>query len=289
MKKFLVIAISTLFAFLAKAQNTDSITLVKAKWNTQKIASKTYLKQVHFKDKNLFDANQFLAYVEIKRKGKAPHLMLRNEVKTKKTTSEFGKETGALVALNGTFFDIANGGSVDFIKIDGQIAQENKLSANGGRSQHQKSALTIDKKGNLTIQKWNGEAQWEQGLADPNVMVSGPLLRLQNQNEELDKSAFTQNRHPRTAVGVKQNGNIILFVVDGRHANSAGMTLPELQKTLTWLGCKEILNLDGGGSTTLWVQGFPDNGVINHPADNKNWDHAGERKVANVLLIKKRK
>ncbi len=289
MKKFICSAFLSLILFTSYAQNLDSIQLVNASWSTHKIAPNTHLKQFHFNQQNLFNANQFIAFIEIKRKGSAPYLTLKNEPKVKKTTSEFGNDNSAIAAINGTFFDIANGGSVDFIKINGEISQDNKLEANGSRSAHQKSALTIDKKGGINIKKWNGDSQWEKNLSEPNIMVSGPLLRLNNQDEILDKNAFNSNRHPRTAVGVKENGNVILLVVDGRHANSAGMSLTELQKTLTWLGCKDILNLDGGGSTTLWVNNFPDKGVINHPSDNKNWDHAGERKVANVLVLENKK
>ncbi|MBP8067250.1 MAG: phosphodiester glycosidase family protein, partial [Pedobacter sp.] len=41
----------------------------------------------------------------------------------------------------------------------------------------------------------------------------------------------------------------------------------------------------GGGSTTLWTEKL---GVINYPSDNKKWDHEGERKVANVVILKKK-
>ncbi|MGJ7033410.1 phosphodiester glycosidase family protein [Niabella hirudinis] len=48
--------------------------------------------------------------------------------------------------------------------------------------------------------------------------------------------------------------------------------------------CISIINFDGGGSSTLWTR---KRGVINHPSDNKKWDHAGERSVANVLYYSK--
>ena len=50
----------------------------------------------------------------------------------------------------------------------------------------------------------------------------------------------------------------------------------------------DAINLDGGGSTTLWITNYKDNGVVNFPTDNKKWDHEGERKVANVVLLKKK-
>ena len=116
-------------------------------------------------------------------------------------------------------------------------------------------------------------------------MVSGPLLIFNKRTEELDSSSFTKSRHPRTAIGIKANGKVILLTVDGRQENSAGMSLYELTKIMRWLNCISAVNLDGGGSTTLWVQ---KSGVINYPSDNKKWDHEGERKVANIVVLKKK-
>jgi exopolysaccharide biosynthesis protein len=46
------------------------------------------------------------------------------------------------------------------------------------------------------------------------------------------------------------------------------------------------MNLDGGGSTTMYIKKQSDNGVVNYPSDNKQFDHYGERKVANIIYIK---
>ncbi|WP_294558383.1 phosphodiester glycosidase family protein, partial [uncultured Bacteroides sp.] len=51
------------------------------------------------------------------------------------------------------------------------------------------------------------------------------------------------------------------------------------------LGGKDALNLDGGGSTALWLSGAPEEGIVNFPCDNRNYDHQGERKVANFLYV----
>ncbi len=87
--------------------------------------------------------------------------------------------------------------------------------------------------------------------------------------------AFARARHPRTAVGF--NGRkLYLLVVDGRQPGySAGMTLPELSQAMVDLGCTDAMNLDGGGSTTLWARGA----VINRPSDGR------ERPVADGLLV----
>jgi exopolysaccharide biosynthesis protein len=104
-------------------------------------------------------------------------------------------------------------------------------------------------------------------------------------DEKLDTAnTFNKSRHPRSAIALTKNNRILLVTIDGRHENSAGMSLFELRKLLGWLKATDAINLDGGGSTTLWVK----NKVVNYPSDNKKWDHEGERKVANVILLKKK-
>ncbi len=215
-------------------------------------------------------------------------LDLGYEAKKNTITSEFGKSTNSIAALNGTFFDIANGGSVDYIKADGVVINENRLGKTGQRAGHQSSALVFNK-GRLHIAKFNGNADWEQSLQGEDVMVSGPLLILDKREEKLDSNTFNKTRHPRTAVAVTKNNRILLLTVDGRNANSAGMSLFELTRLMRWLKADDAINLDGGGSTTLWVNGYGGNGVVNYPTDNKKWDHEGERKVANVILLKKKR
>lgn len=270
------------------AQNTDSINVVKASWTKKEIAPKTTLITHHFNEKNLFTANQYVAYVEIKRSGNAPVFAFGNEVKVKKTTSTFGKELNAVAAINGTFFDVANGGSVDFVKMDGVVIKQNVLDKNGNRARHQRAAMVIDNNGKLALKQWDNTPNWENTLPEKNVMLSGPMLLSKNSYEQLDSTAFTRLRNPRSAIGIKRNGNIIMLTVDGRNENSAGMSLHELAKLMHWLGCVSAINLDGGGSTTLWVANATGGEVVNFPSDNKKWDHAGERKVANVIVLKKK-
>nr|MBA2671445.1 phosphodiester glycosidase family protein [Gemmatimonadota bacterium] len=87
---------------------------------------------------------------------------------------------------------------------------------------------------------------------------------------------FATGRHPRTAVGIRADGTIVLVVVDGRREGySVGMTLEETAELMRELGAMDALNLDGGGSTTLVTAA----GIINRPSD------AEERPVANALLV----
>lgn len=79
----------------------------------------------------------------------------------------------------------------------------------------------------------------------------------------------------------------MLLTVDGRAAgNAAGMSIPELAYLVKLLGGEDAINLDGGGSTTLWLKGAPENGVLNYPCDNKQFDHKGERSVSNIFYVK---
>lgn len=87
--------------------------------------------------------------------------------------------------------------------------------------------------------------------------------------------------HPRTAVGIDTDGLKLLFlVIDGRSASSRGYTMVELANMMLALGAENALNLDGGGSSTLYSRKITgEMGVINEPSDGT------ERKVANGVGI----
>jgi hypothetical protein len=94
--------------------------------------------------------------------------------------------------------------------------------------------------------------------------------------ERLNKG-FVESRHPRTMIGTTADGIIWLVVVDGRQPQlSSGMTLVELRELARHLRLTNALNLDGGGSTTMWVTGA----VVNSPSDL-----TGPRKVSDALLV----
>lgn len=283
-KKALLFVLFLAIYLIGFAQSQDSISIVKTKWQKTRIAKKVLLFNHHFNNKNLFGANENISFIEVKNTGRKAIFALAAEEKELIATSNFAARDSAIVAINGNFFDVKNGGSVDFVKVNGKVINQNRLEKNGARARHQQAAVVIDK-GKLTIKKWDGTTDWENKLIEENVLLNGPLLFLNGIKEELDTSAFTRLRHPRTCVGLKPNGRVVLLTVDGRNDNSAGMSLFELTKLMKWLGCTSAINFDGGGSTTLWVN---NKGVINYPTDNKKWDHEGERKVANVILVKKK-
>jgi exopolysaccharide biosynthesis protein len=89
--------------------------------------------------------------------------------------------------------------------------------------------------------------------------------------------SLSGRRHPRTAIGWRADGHLVLVTVDGRQPQkSVGMTIEELAKLMIELGCVEAMNLDGGGSTTMVIR----NKIANNPSDA-----AGERPVSDALLV----
>ncbi len=107
------------------------------------------------------------------------------------------------------------------------------------------------------------------------VLLSGGRRAFEPDQEGL-RPGFAVERHPRTAVGLKADGTWVLVAVDGRQPGlSIGASLAELADLLQSLDCVDALNLDGGGSTTL----FYDGAVVNSPSDGK------ERPVSDSIVI----
>jgi exopolysaccharide biosynthesis protein len=120
------------------------------------------------------------------------------------------------------------------------------------------------------------------GFAADTFLGGGPWLLRQGAPAPLADGepyaeGFRALRHPRTAIGVRGDGTILLVIVDGRQPGwSDGMTIEELTALMKELGCGEALNLDGGGSTTMIVR----DRVVNRPSDA-----AGERPVSDAVLV----
>jgi hypothetical protein len=112
------------------------------------------------------------------------------------------------------------------------------------------------------------------------VMGGGPFL-LRNGLVSVDaqrqgfNDAFSNKRHPRTAMGRTATGDLWIVVIDGRQKMSDGATLEEAAKVMARLGCVDAVNLDGGGSSAINVFGV----TLNRPSDGK------ERPIANGIVL----
>ncbi|PRD51428.1 phosphodiester glycosidase family protein [Sphingobacterium gobiense] len=266
-----------LFVTAAFAQeNRDSLLVVTKDWKITKLKKGVVWKQGHFQ--NLFDSEQEINYVEIDLKKNLKKLYLAAEPSELKPTSQLALEHRALVAVNGGFFDMKNGGATDFIQVDNKVVNRTRKKSDRG------NALFLLSRKEIKIKASTDTLYGAERY--PNVLLSGPLLVADGNPYPLTKNAFNDNRHPRTAIALTGDGKLLLFVVDGRNKSAHGMNLYELSSILQWLGAKDAMNLDGGGSSTLYVKGAAENGVVNHPSDNKLFDHEGERAVSNIIYLK---
>jgi len=132
-----------------------------------------------------------------------------------------------------------------------------------------------------SVPQHNGFEKWKMKTA----IGGGPVL-LQNgeikitNNEELKFGGKAINdKHPRTAMGYTKDNKLIILVVEGRNPDASGATLPQLAQILKELGCVEALNLDGGGSSCL---------LVNGKETIKPSDKGGQRAVPAVFMIMSR-
>lgn len=112
-----------------------------------------------------------------------------------------------------------------------------------------------------------------------NEVVSGYPVILQNgvTTDPVDILKHLNGLHPRTAVGNSADGSkLIILIVDGRSEISDGCTTKVLADIMRYVGCDDAINLDGGGSSELYIKEL---GICNIPSDGK------ERTVANGLFI----
>jgi exopolysaccharide biosynthesis protein len=287
MKKILSFLFFALICLNINAQQSDSVKFTSAAWVTEDVAPGVVYKYFHFTGNSLFSSNQFISVLEID-----PSLR-RVEIfpsPVLKETSAMASEAGAIAAINGSFFkfnytvDTITYNSVDYIRKNFKQLAPNYYKTPGKREQHQLGALAVlgDK---LYIIKADHLSGWENYIYAKEVLTTGPLLIKAGAEEPMTNASFYVTRHPRTSVAIKKDGKVLLITVDGRAAESAGVSLPELMKITEWLGAADAINLDGGGSTTMYIKGKKENGVVNHPSDNKKFDNQGERKVANSVFV----
>ena len=116
---------------------------------------------------------------------------------------------------------------------------------------------------------------------DVNHIISGGPYLVKNGDIYVDMTAqklsSVGGRNPRTAIGYTKNNNLIMLTADGREGVSVGLTLNELASLMKELGCVNAMNLDGGGSTVMYINGK----VVNKPAVQ------GGIPLSHTLMVKK--
>ncbi len=158
----------------------------------------------------------------------------------------------------------AQGGAILASRLDGQYA-------------FQLASMTIGEE--LKI-GWS--MTWPNVLdtvgGNPTLIEAGAIVLANTQGT----GAFF-SRHPRTGVGTTPDGRVLLVTVDGRQPGySVGMTLQEFAELFARLGADWALNLDGGGSTALAINGA----LVNRPSDGYSPKTPGhERAVSSALVV----
>lgn len=280
----LSLALFAFFAGGAAAQTNDSLTFVNAKWNKEKVAKGIEWYQYHFTgEEKIFDAEEFVNVLVVdQKKAKRRFALTALEGKLRRT-SQAALDSGAIVAINGSFYNTRPPyNSACYLKINGEVIFERS----GKMGDRDGGAVLIDDRGRVSVEQGDpDDPQWVSTRTEPSIIGSGPMMLQDGQRIDMGTGAFVTLRHPRTAIGTSGN-KVYLVTVDGRSkGNSLGVNLNELANILKWLGAENALNLDGGGSTTMYIEGQPENGIVNRPCDNQKFDRQGERRVSNSLLL----
>lgn len=259
---------------------SDSLAIVSAQWKIESPRKGITHKYVSIPQ--LYQVPQSISLIEI---DPGAGLKVGVTVSDKmRETSKMASEQGAIAAINGSYFDMKRGNSVCFLKVDRQVVDTTTL---GEFARRVTGAVSI-RKGKMKIISWNRQIEKQYKGKKGIVLASGPLMLKDGRycDWSLCEKDFIRTKHPRSAVALTKDGKILFITVDGRFPKHAGgVSIPELAHLIRILGGKDAINLDGGGSTTLWLSGAPDNGIVNYPCDNKRFDHRGERTVPNILYI----
>lgn len=111
----------------------------------------------------------------------------------------------------------------------------------------------------------------------PATLVGTRPVILRNNQVIMDRSTFGRAKHPRSILAARPDGTILLVVIDGRASDRRGMSLRQAAWLVRALGASDAANLDGGGSSTLAVEGR----LHSRPAGT-------ERSVATSLIVVRR-
>jgi len=235
-------------------------------------------------------------------------VVVSDDTDKRQTITEFAEQLQAPVLINGGYFriDLTPAKHVGILKVGGQLIHNATASVlrDGQRFFLHRSAISIDDSDRVRISwvstsgdsvfawDWpiNNQPEVPGPLLDTtfrkylpagDVLGAGPILIRDGKihiavNEEVLFGSSIPNVHPRTAVGITENQDLILLVVDGRQLVSRGVDLVELADILYDLGCVQAMNLDGGGSSALVVNGK----LLNRPAGKTD-----EREVMSALAV----
>ncbi len=181
-----------------------------------------------------------------------------------------GDNHKVVAAVNSDFYNMATGEPIGVVYKDGRA-----VKATTGTSH---KFFGIKKSGEAVI----GDATEYESMKDQLQEALGGNAILVKNGQIYQTPQTGADKEPRTAVGIKEDGDVFFVVVDGRQEPySSGISMPDLAQLMIDLGAVNALNLDGGGSSTFTTREL---GGDTLELDNKPSDR-NERSVANSWLI----
>ncbi len=249
-----------------------SAQLPNLEWETTRIARG--LKWEQLRNDQLFGHPQRIQLLRVKTKKRPVEVVYASD--TLLRTGDFGKKYEALAVVNGSFFDLLKEIPETYLKVEGEEVAANAKRLDDQDSELIAGAFVVTDRNRVLVEPARPETLYRLDEELEDVLVTGPLLIIDKNVRQLADNAFNNARQARTCACKTRKNELILLTADG----AAGLTLPELIQLLLTLRCRQAVNLDGGGSTTLWIDGQGANGVVNQPADG------AQRPVVNAIIIK---
>lgn len=259
----------------------DSLTFVQADWQWTALERGA---EAGYASLRIFGSTQSISVVRYRASRFKTDIVSAPEAEAS-TTDTLAVRAGAFAAVNGSYFNVKTLEHSTFFCRTGKVLSDtyrNELFRCDG-------VLAL-KKGcghRIEVLPYDQEKEEFYRKRYKAAIVSGPVLAIDGRRRtEFDmKNKFFGRRHPRTFVGSTSDGWIYFVVIDGRFPGKGeGATIPEVVTIASWLGLCDAINIDGGGSSTIWTV---TTGVINHPYDNKKFDHEGLRVVPNIVTVSK--
>lgn len=199
--------------------------------------------------------------------------------KQSSTTDSLALRSNAAFAINGSYFNMRQFTPVTFFSCNHEIVGRQDPST------VKRSTGVVAVRGKkISIFKYDSTAVEQVAKRYTSAIQCGPLLMVDGEALPFDTISFNTVNHPRSMIGVNAKGECYMVVVDGRlKGNAEGATMWELLAIARWMGLISALNLDGGGSSSLWTAA---EGTVNYPCDNKQFDHQGLRRIPNAIVVK---
>lgn len=171
------------------------------------------------------------------------------------------KKYDAIGGINGGgYFDDGGGGS-------GGIPTGLTVSEGVFYNENAESGIFIgfDQEGILHVGNMDTATAHDVGIRDGVTFSLGPILVANGM--PVDAVGITTGMNPRTAIGQRADGAVLMLVIDGRQAQSAGATYADLTEIMLDYGAINACNLDGGSSTAMWFDGDYVNNCSTNPRD----------------------